>query len=153
MGYYENEIKFRILGKPGHRRRHRSTNRGGFVRQYKDPGDASEELTIQAVAQLYAPAEVFKGPVAAHLVCYFPIPKSQSKKNRELMKQGIIRPTVKPDGDNIEKLYFDALEGIIYENDKQIVEQSITRWYGEKPMVEVCIAEINTQMVVSAVVQ
>ena len=52
----------------------------------------------------------------------FPIPKSYTKKQRELIRAGKMFPLVKPDGDNIAKAVMDALNGIAYDDDKQIAD-------------------------------
>lgn len=53
-----------------------------------------------------------------------------------------IRPTKKPDLDNIMKCVTDALNEIAYQDDKQIVSASIEKYYSEEPRVEVAIMEI-----------
>ena len=46
---------------------------------------------------------------------YVEIPQSKSKKQKEKMITGEIKPIVKPDVDNVAKSILDALNGIIYE--------------------------------------
>ena len=57
------------------------------------------------------------------------------------MLLGIIRPTIKPDVDNIAKVILDSLNGLAYKDDKQIVFCIISKWYGENPKVEVILEE------------
>lgn len=57
------------------------------------------------------------------------------------MLAGIIRPTIKPDVDNIAKVILDSLNGLAYKDDKQIVFCAISKWYGENPRVEVILEE------------
>ena len=73
---------------------------------------------------------------------FFKIPKSTSKKQKERMLTGEIRPTKKPDMDNIVKAVADALNGIAYEDDKQIIECSIKKYYTEEERIEVEIENI-----------
>ncbi|WP_279284564.1 RusA family crossover junction endodeoxyribonuclease [Clostridium sporogenes] len=54
---------------------------------------------------------------------------------------GIVRPTIKPDVDNIAKVILDSLNGLAYKDDKQIIFCSISKWYGENPKVEVILEE------------
>ncbi|WP_423739149.1 RusA family crossover junction endodeoxyribonuclease [Clostridium sporogenes] len=54
---------------------------------------------------------------------------------------GIVRPTIKPDVDNIAKVILDSLNGLAYKDDKQIVTCGISKWYGEDPRVEVILEE------------
>lgn len=74
---------------------------------------------------------------------YYPIPKSTSKKNREMMIDGFLLPTKKPDLDNVAKVVCDALNGIAYHDDTQICRLALYKHYGETPRVEVEIADIG----------
>ena len=66
---------------------------------------------------------------------YYPIPKSTSKKRKEMMLQGILLPDKKPDCDNILKCIADSLNTIAYDDDKQIVHMDIEKYYSEEPHV------------------
>jgi len=68
---------------------------------------------------------------------YFSIPKGTSKNKRLLMLNGEIRPTKKPDIDNILKIVADSLNGIAYKDDKQIVKATTYKYYSEIPKVDV----------------
>jgi len=58
------------------------------------------------------------------MLAKFELPKSLSKKRKqELLGQP---HTHKPDCDNLEKIYFDALKGLLYKDDAQIA-MSLTR--------------------------
>lgn len=76
---------------------------------------------------------------------YFGIPKSASKKKREAMINKQIRPSKKPDCDNIEKAILDALNGIAYVDDKQVIEATVRKWYSDVPRVIVMIEEISDE--------
>lgn len=82
-------------------------------------------------------------PLKAIIDVYMPIPKSFSKKKYEQALNGAIRPTVKPDCDNIAKNINDALNGIAYSDDKQIVSLSVNKFYSEVEMVNVKIEDIG----------
>lgn len=83
-------------------------------------------------------------PLAVYITAYYQIPKSASKTKRQRMLSGEIRPTVKPDADNVMKAVCDALNGIAYYDDAQIVESHFLKLYGEEPKVRVTI-ETATQ--------
>ena len=74
---------------------------------------------------------------------YFEIPKSVSKKKREQMLNGNIRPTIKPDLDNIAKSILDALNKLAYIDDKQIVLLKVEKLYDASPRVELTVEEIS----------
>lgn len=74
---------------------------------------------------------------------YYKIPKSASKKKRMAMLSEEIRPTKKPDGDNILKAVADALNGVCYKDDKNIVKMSIEKFYSDVPRIEVVVQEVQ----------
>lgn len=47
--------------------------------------------------------------------------------------------TARPDCDNVWKLYTDALNGIVYGDDSQIVEMQMTKFSGGTPQVVVTV--------------
>lgn len=77
------------------------------------------------------------------IFAYYSIPKSVSKKKRQAMLDKKIRPTKKPDFDNIGKVICDSLNGIAYRDDAQVVDSMVRKFYGETPKVVVTIEEIN----------
>jgi Holliday junction resolvase RusA-like endonuclease len=58
-------------------------------------------------------------------------PKSASKAARERMLSGEEHPTKKPDLDNVVKLISDAMNGIVYVDDKQVVVLSVWKAYAK----------------------
>ncbi len=76
---------------------------------------------------------------------YYKIPKSASKKKRIAMLCEEIRPTKKPDGDNILKAVADALNGVCYKDDKSIVKMSIEKFYSDMPRIDVVVQEVKKE--------
>lgn len=85
---------------------------------------------------------VREGAVGIIITAFFPIPKSANKIRHSGMASGRIRPTVKPDGDNILKVVKDALNGYAYSDDKQVVDESVQKFYGEEPCVKVVLYDV-----------
>ena len=77
------------------------------------------------------------------IFAYYPIPKSISKKKRQAMLDKRIRPTKKPDYDNIGKVVCDSLNGIAYRDDAQIVDGLVRKFYSDDPRVVVKISDIT----------
>ena len=75
---------------------------------------------------------------------YYKIPKSASKKKKAAMLSERIRPTKKPDGDNILKAVADALNGVCYKDDKELVKMSVEKFYSDVPRIEVTVQEAET---------
>lgn len=68
-------------------------------------------------------------PIELEVVAHFPIPKSFSQKKRDAVLDSEILPTKKPDADNILKLVADALNGVAYEDDAQVVRMEVSKEY------------------------
>ena len=83
------------------------------------------------------------GAIAVMIEAYYPIPKSASKTKRQRMLSREIRPTVKPDFDNVCKAVCDALNGIAYYDDAQIVEVGFIKMYDDSPRVKVRIFSLD----------
>lgn len=82
--------------------------------------------------------EFLKGYLKAEIVAYYKIPKSYPKKRIQTIKDGLEYPDKKPDSDNIAKIILDALNGIAYEDDKQVIDLSVKKRYTEeKERVEI----------------
>lgn len=76
------------------------------------------------------------------VLAFYGIAKSDSKKKRAAKLANEIRPTKKPDIDNIVKAIADGLNHIAYHDDAQIVECSAEKYFSEEPRVEVTIREV-----------
>lgn len=74
--------------------------------------------------------------------CYFPVPKQASKAKREAMLEKKIRPQRKPDIDNVLKAVADALNGVAYYDDCQIIMMSGAKFYAADPRINVEIFAI-----------
>lgn len=126
-------LKFIVPGKPIGSARPRVTRYGTYIpkttQQYKN-----------SVRNAYSKRYFFGDAVYMEVVCYFPIPKSATKKERRLIAENDYLYTKKPDGDNVLKSIKDALNGIAYHDDSCVVYESILRKYakeGEEPRTEV----------------
>jgi Holliday junction resolvase RusA-like endonuclease len=83
----------------------------------------------------------FDGPVIMYIRAYMKTPKSSKKKTEQMLNQRI-RPTTKPDIDNIIKIVCDALNGVAYVDDNRIVGLSASKRYSDTPRVEIELEEI-----------
>ncbi len=96
------------------------------------------KIEYQKATVCYFPADY---ALSLDIYAYFSVPKSASKKKREEMLAGGIRPTKKPDWDNIGKVVSDALNGVAYHDDTQIVTARVFKRYSERPRLSITIAE------------
>lgn len=83
------------------------------------------------------------GALEASIVGFFPIPRSETKKRKALMEEGKIFYTKKIDCDNLAKIILDALNGVAYDDDKQICRLQVDKRYGSEPRVEVVLRELE----------
>ena len=84
----------------------------------------------------------FTGYIKMTIRCYYSIAKSNSKKVKEQKRNNVLRPSKKPDIDNVIKVVADSVNGIAYKDDTQIVEVVASKYYSDKPRVEVMIEDI-----------
>lgn len=98
----------------------------------------SQESFIKAMFVHKYPGHVpLEGSVEMDLLIYFPIIKSASKKRQADMLAGVELPTKKPDSKNILGLVEDALNGLAYVDDCQIVSHMIVKKYAKAARIEV----------------
>lgn len=77
--------------------------------------------------------EPHKGPISVEVVCVLAVPASWAKAKKAQALSGELSPTGRPDVDNYAKLVMDALNGIAWVDDAQVVQLSVGKRYGEQP--------------------
>ena len=151
------EIRFIVNGEPMAKQRPRVTTFNGYARAYTPKDTLNYENKVlmcykEAIkdlpnhnTQLQFPNEM----LIVYIDAYFGLTKGDygkkglNKSGREKMEK-LYCPTHK-DCDNIAKIVLDALNGVCYKDDKQIVILSICKKYTqEQPRVEVKIKGITT---------
>ena len=74
---------------------------------------------------------------------YTTVPRSASRRKAADMLAGAYYPAHKPDCDNILKLVADSLNGVAYEDDRQIVSISMKKRYGDIAKMDIAIRDIG----------
>lgn len=134
--------QFFVPGQPQGKGRAKVSTRGGFGRAYTpEKTESYETRIISQYVAAYKDAELLCGEVNMQITAWFPIVKGTSKKQEQRMLRQEVNPTKKPDADNIAKVICDALNGVAYRDDTQIINLSITKRYAEKPGVDVVISD------------
>lgn len=87
--------------------------------------------------------KALEGAIRAEIEVFMPIPKSDSKLVKARKREGHIRPIIKPDLDNAAKSILDALNGIAYKDDSQVVEVEVKKFYSDEPAVYVKLIELE----------
>lgn len=129
-------FRFEVPGKPQGKARPRL----GRGHTYTPQKTTEYEMLVRN-AYLKAGGKLVNGPVEVHVVALFEPPKSVSKKERQAMLRGEIPYTKRPDKDNIDKVIFDALNGVAYPDDSYIVGGSSYKYYAESEKVIVIICD------------
>lgn len=136
------QVMFSVEGTPIGKGRPKFARRGNFVSTYTPTKTRDyESLIAQAARIAMSTAEPLKTPVAAYIYITVPIPQSYSKKRSAACLDGSERPCKKPDIDNIIKAFLDSMNGIVYDDDTQVVSLHSTKRYGSVGMVEVLVKE------------
>lgn len=128
---------------PVEQARPRATRMGRGIRLY-DPKKVSvykKQLAMMCKFQ-YKQAPL-TGPLMVELNFFRHIQSSISKKERALRLSGSHRPVVKPDTDNYIKSTLDGLNGLLWEDDNQIVDLIAHKYYSDNPRVEIEVTQVN----------
>ena len=128
-------IRFEIPGEAQAQMRPRATTINGQVRMYDHKKSRDYKAYVQQTAKPYMPKEPITEPVTMRVIIYKGLLKSFSKKKRQEALDGILLPDKKPDVDNLAKTFMDALNGMAYKDDSQIVTLIAEKRYAEEPYV------------------
>lgn len=141
------QIKFTVLGEPQGKGRPKFSRQGGFVKTYTPDKTVLYENLIRLEYQRQCPGQRFadKEPLAMRIKAYYSIPASASKVRQQAMEAGEIRPTKKPDADNIIKVVADSLNGIAYRDDKDLIRVGLEKFYSWEPRIEVEIKTLGEE--------
>lgn len=114
-------------------------------RHYTQERTRETERMIAYVYQAAAHGFRFKErtPVSLTVLAYYPIPKSVSRATRARMIAREILPVVKPDWDNVGKLVSDALNGVAYGDDKEIVAATVIKMYSDRPRMRIVLEDAD----------
>lgn len=133
--YSELTLRFNLKPTP-----HQSFRRGrnGVAYTPKKILDFKKDVAWELSNQLNSDFEIIKAgtPIIVEYLHYcFEFPKSTALKRRI---EGL-QKTTKPDLlDNLNKAFIDALEGIVFEQDQNIVEvKDLKKFYGERNYIEI----------------
>ena len=133
-------VTFTIPGEPTAKGRPRVTRYG----TYTPKETVAYENLVKLMYREKYHNKMLEGALIGTVTCYFPVPKSMPKYKKKLAGEFEIFPTKRPDCDNLAKAVFDALNGIAYKDDSQIVGMSVLKRYTlEAPMTEVIIREVD----------
>ena len=135
-------ITFSVEGIPVAKGRPRFKRVGNFVQTYTPNKTATWEETVRLAAKnAMGTTDLLETPVTMALYFRLPMPQSWSKKRKEGALKGLEAPTKKPDWDNLGKAVSDALNGVIFKDDSQIVSAHVRKIYSAVPGVDIYVSE------------
>ena len=139
-------VCFQVPGKPVGKGRPRAAKRGKHITLYTPEATATYESTVAlAASQAMAGQPLIDGPVEVVMRIVLPIPVSWPKRNQAGALEGKVLPVVKPDSDNVVKAVFDAINGVVWHDDTQVVDMHVRKRYGAVPCVNVIVSQLEPQ--------
>jgi len=144
-------VHFHVPGQPVGKGRPRIGKVGQHARMFTPAKTVSYEGLVAHEAHIaMRGGELLEGPVEVKLRIDCQIPASWSAKKQAAAAAGQIRPTTKPDADNVIKAIFDAINGVVWKDDVQAVELSVSKRYSTVPGVAVRIEPLEAAVPVAA---
>ena len=136
-------LSFVIPERPRPKLRHRMIGRrlktgACACKALKDPKTRVDEALFAAHAHGHRPAAPLEGPLAVELLFVF-VP---AKDKRKRAHAGELAHVIRPDVDNLSKLALDAMNGVFWVDDTQIVSLTARKTYGKRDRTEVTITPV-----------
>jgi Holliday junction resolvase RusA-like endonuclease len=133
-------IRFFVPGSAVGKQRPRVVQRGRFARAYTPEETVNYEALVRVAAHKAMEGRpLLDVPLDLTIIIQVAVPQSWSNKRKAEALSGLIRPTTKPDWDNVSKAICDAMEGVVYVNDSRVVEARVQKFYDKAPGVFVAL--------------
>jgi len=129
---------FEVPGKPQGKARARTTRYGTYTPEKTVLYENLIKVCYRQVTDYYT-----EEPLHMTIEAVFEPVKSTSKVRRKKMLEGEIKPTKKPDIDNIAKVVLDALNGVAYKDDTQVISLAVTKRYGPFNKLNVILRSVE----------
>lgn len=133
-------VRIVIPGQPVSKLRPRMTRNG---HTYTPEKTVRYEKLVRDMWKVYGSENFGESPIRMEIDLYMKIPKSESKKKKEQMLNGLIKHTKKPDIDNVAKSIIDGINGLAYKDDSQIIELTVEKRYSDEPMAVVILESVE----------
>jgi Holliday junction resolvase RusA-like endonuclease len=133
-----------VPGAPVPKGRPRVTTQGGFARAFTPAKTRRYEDLIRLEAgRVMEGRDQLQGPLVVKVRAFMQTPQAIAKHKVKgpASEAGELRPVTKPDCDNFAKV-IDALNGIVWRDDGQVVELSVSKFYSARPRLELTAVEL-----------
>lgn len=112
-----------------------------YSKKYTDFKNDMSTLLDECKSYLKDKATPFTGPLHCTVTFLVEIPKSYSKKKTAELENQYCMTNI--DIDNLEKAIYDSLNGIVFEDDRQIVHHDVKKmWTSGKGKIIILIKKI-----------
>ncbi len=141
------EINITVPGDPVSQGRPKFTMLAGHAHVYDPPTSKAYKKLVARYAMQHKPKTLLEGALEVQILVFKPTLKSFSKKKAALAEAMLLRPTTKPDADNYAKGPMDALKGIIWKDDGQVVDLVARKFYSNNPRIEITVRTLDNQQI------
>ena len=118
-------VQIAVPGDPKAQARGRAVRRGNYVSVIDDPKSRSHKAYIQDVAaRLWGNQPPLDCEVWLEIVCKFQLPRSKWRKREPVNEHYHM---ARQDADNLAKAVMDALNGVVYLDDRQVVSLTVQK--------------------------
>ena len=137
-------VVFEVIGTPVAKARPRVVRTKTGVRTYTPGKTAAWESRVRGEAvKAMRGQEPMEGPVKLVVGVIFEPPASWSAWQRGAAMEGRVAHTGKPDLDNIVKAVKDAMNGVVWGDDSQVIGVSAWKEYGSEAKVGIMVVPID----------
>lgn len=135
---YKFEIKEKAIGK----QRPRYSSKTHRMYTPTKTSTFEEKVKWAFKSKYNIETELSTKPFKAKIIAVFEPAKSLSKKKKEELIKTKAGYTKKSDIDNISKIILDALNGLAYKDDAQVVKLEAQKIYGENNIIYIELEEV-----------
>lgn len=135
-------LAWTVLGEPQPKKRGRIVKLKTGYTIKKHPDTERAEQVFALLSNAYLPSEPITGPVEVSIRFVFEVTPSWPAWKRSAALAGRYLHTKKPDLDNLVKLVLDALNGLAWVDDTQVVAGKLVKAYGETARTDVEIRRL-----------
>jgi Holliday junction resolvase RusA-like endonuclease len=141
------ELRIAVYGRPqpaGSKRFvGRAKNGRGIVIDSNPKAGEWKDQVAQVAGEAMDGAPLMRGPLKVSMLFTRSRPKAHLKKTGKLRDSAPRYPVTKPDVLKLARGVEDALTGVVWGDDAQIVEEVLWKHYGESEGVQVLVQEIE----------